>query len=179
MQLTLSNYERVFGAKLCSVETMELKGYELVEQLFADSSGFGQDDEMALSVNQFERRTKELLREHGTLTAKITGQGMFQVYVGFFKKTGNKVAKTIASNVLLIDKGDDKRIVRLYDTDIITENGDGTITLNTGGYNTMTTSKRMNEFSSAYVYRKNWEMYAGDTKFNSDNTITVDGWLRG
>jgi len=81
--------------------------------------------------------------------------------------------------VLLIDRGDGKRIVRLYDTDIITENGDGTITLNTGGFETMTTSKRMNEFSSAYVNRKNWEMYANGQKFNSDNTITVDGWLRG
>src|ERR1700677_2804540 len=106
MNITLSNYEKVFGAKTSSIETMELKGYELVEELFADSSGFGQDDEMALSVNQFEARTKELLKEHGSLTAKITGQGMFQVYVGFFKKTGKKVSKTIASNVLLIDRGD-------------------------------------------------------------------------
>lgn len=179
MNLTLSNYTRVFGASASTIETMELKGYELVEEVFADSSGFGQDDEYALSVSQFEQRTKELLREHGTLTAKITGQGMFQVYVGFFKKTGAKISKTIASNVLLIDRGDGKRIIRLYDTNIITENGDGTITLNTGGFNTMTTSKRMNEFSSAYVYRKNWEMYAGSTKFNDDNTITIDGHLRG
>lgn len=179
MNINLSNYQKVFGAKASSVETMELKGYTLIEEVFADSSGFGQDDEAALSVSQFERRTQELLREHGPLTAKITGQGMFQVYVGFFKKTGNKVSKTIASNVLLIDRGDGKRVVRLYDTDIITENGDGTITLNTGGFDTMTTSKRMNEFSSAYVNRKNWEMYANGQKFNSDNTITVEGHLRG
>lgn len=175
MKITATTLNKVFGAKASSVETMELLGYQLIEELFADSSGFGQDSEPALSVNQFERRIAELVKEHGTLTAKITGQGMFQVYVGLFKKTGEKPrAKKIASNVLLIDG---KR-VRLYDTDIITDNGDGTITLNTGGFDTMTTSKRMNEFSSAYVYRKNWEMYANGEKFDG-NTITVDGHLRG
>lgn len=174
MRITATTLDKVFGAKACSVETMELLGYELVEELFADSSGFGQDDEPALSVNQFERRIAELVREHGTLTAKITGQGMFQVYVGLFKKGGVKRARALASNVWLIDNNR----VRLYDTDIITDNGNGTITLNTGGFNTMTTSKRMNEFSSAHVYRKNWEMFANGQKFDG-NTITIDGHLRG
>lgn len=174
MKITATTLNKVFGAKPSSVDTMELLGYELIEELFADSSGFGQDSEPALSVNQFERRIAELVKEHGTLTAKITQAGMFQVYVGLFKKTGEKRAKKIASNVYLIDG---KR-VRLYDTDIITDNGDGTITLNTGGFATMTTSKRMNEFSSAHIYRKNWEMYANGEKFDG-NTITVDGFLRG
>lgn len=179
MKINQTNWSKVFRAKACSVDTMQLLGFELVEELFADSSGFGQDNEPALSIDQFERRIQELVQEHGTLTAKITGQGMFQVYVGLFKKTGNKQAKTIASNTYLIDRGDGKRVIRLYETDIITDNGDGTITLNTGGYNTTTTSKRMNEFSSAHVYRKNWEMYANGTKFNDDDTVTVDGWIRG
>lgn len=174
MRITINTLDKVFKAKMCSIDTMELLGYELIDELFADSSGFGQDNEPALSVNQFERRIAELVREHGTLTAKITQAGMFQVYVGLFKKTGTKRAKLLASNVYLID---DNR-VRLYDTDIITDNGDGTITLNTGGFNTMTTSKRMNEFSSAHVYRKNWEMYANGEKFEG-NKITVDGHLRG
>lgn len=179
MRITATTLDKVFRADTCSTETMQLLGYELVEELFADSSGFGRDDEPALSVNQFERRIAELVAEHGTLTAKITNAGMFQVYVGLFKKTGHKIAKKIASNVLLIDRGDGKRVIRLYDTDIITENGNGTITLNTGGFNTMTTSKRMNEFSNAYVCRRNWEMYANGHKFSADNTVTIDGQIRG
>jgi hypothetical protein len=147
MRINNNNWQKVFGAKPCSIDTMELLGYELVEELFADSSGFGQDNEMALSVNQFEKRVKELVNEHGTLTAKITGQGMFQVYVGLFKKTGTVHARKIASNVLYINK-DGKKSIRLYDTDILTDNGDGTLTVNNGGFATRTTHKRINEFSN-------------------------------
>jgi hypothetical protein len=179
MRINASNWQKVFKAQPCSTELMELLGFEEVASLFVDSSGFGQDNEPALTVTQFERQVKELVKEHGTLTAKITGQGMFQVYVGLFKKTGTPQAKRIASNTYLIDRNDGKRIVRLYDTDIITDNGNGTITLNSGGYNTNTTSKRMNEFSSAMVNRKNWEFYANGTKFDDNNTVTIDGHLRG
>ena len=167
----------MFGAKPCSQETMELLGFEMVEELFADSSGFGRDDEMALSVNQFERRLQELLKEHGPMTAKITNAGMFQVYVGLFKKTGDKRAKKIASNVLLIDDGDGKKRIRLYETDIVTDNGDGTLTINNGGYATQTTHKRINEFTSLNANAKNFETYIDGTNLNEQQTF--DGWLRG
>ena len=176
MTITSTTIENVFRAKACSVDTMELKGYTLIEELFADSSGFGRDDEMALSVNQFERRVKELVAEHGKLTAKITGQGMFQVYVGLFKKTGPAISKTIASNVLLIDRGDGKRVVRLYETDILTENGDGTLTVNNGGYATRTTHKRINEFSSLYANSRAFETYINGTNLAECNTY--EGSLR-
>lgn len=170
MNINVNNWQRVFGAKACSVDTMELLGYELIEEVFADSSGFGQDDEPALSVNKFERRVQELVREHGSLTAKITGQGMFQVYVGFFKKTGTKQARKIASNVYLIDRGNGKRSVRLYETDILTENGDGTLTVDNGGYATRTTHKRINEFSTLYASSKQFETYINGVKL-SDQTV--------
>lgn len=174
MRINSSNWEKVFKAKTCSIETMELLGYELVEELFADSSGFGQDNEPALSINQFERRVKELVNEHGTLTAKITNYGMFQAYVGLFKKTGTPQAKKIASNVLLINK-DGKRIVRLYETDILTENGDGTITVDNGGFATRTTHKRINEFSSLHASSKQFETYINGTKLDEQNKF--EGWL--
>lgn len=169
MRINSSNWRRVFKAKECSIETMELLGYELVEELFADSSGFGCDDEPALSVTQFERRVQELVQEHGTLTAKITGVGQFQAYVGFFKKTGTAQAKRIASNVLLIDKGNGKRIIRLYETDILTDNGDGTITVENGGYATRTTHKHINEFSNLYANAKDFETYINGTKLDFNN----------
>jgi hypothetical protein len=174
MNITIDNWQKVFGAKACSTDTMQLLGYELVEELFTDSSGFGADDEMALSVSQFERKIKELLQAHGKLTAKITGVGQFQVYVGLFKKTGKPSARRIASNVLLIEK-DGKRIVRLYETDILTDNGNGTITVNNGGYATRTTHKRINEFSSLHATSKQFETYINGVKLSEQNTF--DGWL--
>ena len=170
MRININNWQKVFKAQPCSVDTMELLGYELIQELFADSSGFGQDDEMALSVNQFERRIKELVSLHGTLTAKITNAGMFQVYVGLFKKTGTVNARKIASNVLLIKK-DNKRIVRLYETDILTDNGNGTITVNNGGYATRTTHKRINEFSDLYASSKQYETYINGTKLSEQQVF--------
>lgn len=171
MRITANSLDNVFRAKACSIETMELKGYELIEELFADSSGFGQDSEPALSVNQFERRIGQLVNEHGTLTAKITNHGMFQVYVGLFKKTCKSKAKTIASNVLLVEKEDGKRAIRLYETDIVTDNGDGTLTVDNGGYSTMTTHKRINEFSSLHASRKNWETYVNGINLNEQQVF--------
>ena len=175
MRITSNNWDKVFKAQPCSIETMELLGYELIDELFADSSGFGQDDELALSVSQFERRVQQLVKEHGTLTAKITGQGMFQVYVGLFKKTGKPAAKRIASNVHLITDNDGLRRVRLYETDILSENSDGTLTVDNGGYATRTTHKRINEFSNLYASSKKFETYINGVNLNEQNTF--DGKL--
>jgi hypothetical protein len=152
---------------------MELKGYKLIEELFVDSSGFGSPDELALTREQFEKKLLELLDQHGQLNATITGVGQFQVYVGLFKKEGVKKSKIVAPNTLEIIDGD-KKIIRLYDTNIITFLKDGKIILNTGGFNTRTTSARMNEFlNKGFVYRKNWEMvYSnGGKNYKFENDI--------
>lgn len=181
MKITQDTIAKVYKAQPIGRDTAELLGYELVDELFVDSSGFGQDGEAALTTGQLEQRLKHLLAEHGTLHAFITGAGMFQVYIGLFTKTGQKRAKRLSRNVLLIDRDDGRRVVRLYDTDIATDNGDGTLTLNTGGYNTVTTSKWLNRLTDVSVYRKNWVMHVGsygqdDPEFVND-TITVKGAL--
>ena len=135
----MNNWQDVFKAKHSTVETMQLQGYELIEELFVDSSGFGIESEPALTVDSFENKIQSLLNEYGKLTAKITMAGQFQVYVGLFKKTGKKMSTRVANNTLLIDYGNGKRAIRLHDTDIITENGDGTITIDNGGWATRTT----------------------------------------
>lgn len=177
MKITNDTLSKVYQAKPIGRDTAELLGYELVDELFVDSSGFGQDGEAALTTGQLEQRLKHLLAEHGTLHAFITGAGMFQVYVGLFTKTGQKRAKRLSANVLLIDQPDGRRVVRLYDTDIVTDNGDGTLTLNTGGYNTRTTGKWLNRLTNAYVYRQNWQMYANGKPFQDNDHITVKGAL--
>lgn len=58
------------------------------------------------------------------------------------------------------DNGDWR--VRYHATDVISYNAKtGKYTLNTGGWNTMTTSKRMTDHlpTGYYVYRRNWIMY--------------------
>ena len=55
-------------------------GYRLINQYFCDSSGFGQDDEPALSINQFMGKIKV-----GHAYALIEC-GQFQAYVGEFVK---------------------------------------------------------------------------------------------
>jgi len=56
------------------------KGWEIEEELFCDASGFGQEDEPALTVRQF---VNKLDAAHGY---GITDRGQFQLYIGVFTK---------------------------------------------------------------------------------------------
>lgn len=99
MYITKSTINKVYKSKAVSVETMEIKGYELVKELFVDSSGLGQEDEPALTKSQFQKEVNALLDAHYKLYATITRQGQFQVYIGLFKKGKKKVpCKVIANN---------------------------------------------------------------------------------
>ena len=60
------------------------KGWELVEEHFVDKSGFGRDDEPALSISQF---LMKLSIGHGYA---LIEEGQFQVFVGEFVKNGKK-----------------------------------------------------------------------------------------
>ena len=65
------------------------EGWTLADTHFVDSSGLGQDDEPALSVEQFldliESRMSDPDRPH-TIGWGITEAGQFQVYVGEFHR---------------------------------------------------------------------------------------------
>lgn len=161
MKLTLSNINKVYRAKKCSVETMEAKGYTLIENLFVDSSGFGQPDEPACTQNQFIQKLTEIINTHGAVHATLTGVGQFQVYVGLFKKTGKSICKRIANNTLEITYPD-RKVIRLHETDIVTFRGDKII-LNNGGWETTTTKARMNEYIHPYyVFQKKYEWFVHD-----------------
>lgn len=75
----------LFKAK--DITGMDFAGdeFEEVETLFCDSSGFGSDHEPALTEKQAKNKVQELMDEHGTLFAGITGIGQFQVYVTLYK----------------------------------------------------------------------------------------------
>ena len=143
---------------------MELRGYELVENLFVDNSRMGADNEPALTVSQFEKRVAELLKEYGALIAKITSEGQFQVYVGLFRKIGISKTKKIGNNTYRIDMPDGYAI-RLHDTNVLTFQGDNVI-LNDGSYSTVTTKARMNEYlpDQYRIIQRNFHWYIFNSK---------------
>lgn len=158
MKITINDLEKIYRSEKCSIDTMTLKGYELVEELFVDNSGFGTEDELALTQKQFEKRVKELLEKYGVLYSTITAAGQFQIYIGLFIKKGKKLSKRIAKNVLRIDQKDGY-IIRLYDTNIL-EYKNGVYTLNSGGFRTNTTKKWVNRFfDKGYVFQKDFEWF--------------------
>lgn len=179
MKITYNNINDIFGAKECSIESMQLKGYELVEEYFVDSSGFGLDDEPALTREQFVNKLTELLtREEYTngLTAKITNVGQFQVYVGLFKRTGKSKMRKIANNTYKIDTERGYKI-RLHDTDIIeaiAHRGGMVYRLDSGGWHSKTTKERLDRYISDFgagLYQKNWNWYILDNENRDSEPI--------
>ena len=56
-----------------------------IDTLFVDISGFGRDDEPALSFRQVPERMAELVAEHGPLLLGFVEFGQFQGYLGVWK----------------------------------------------------------------------------------------------
>jgi len=160
MKISIGNIQDVFRSKKASVETMELKGYKLVKNLFVDNSGFGASNEPALTKSQFIIELEQILKQHQTVYTTITDEGQFQIYLGVFLRRGKPTnVKKIAKNTLEIIK-DNVRIIRYYDTNILTFKNN-TITLNSGGWETSSTKRRINEHlpSDVYIFTKNYEWF--------------------
>lgn len=158
MKITINNIDDVFKSKLVSVETMQLKGYKLLEELFVDSSGFGAEDEPAYTIDAFKNRLIEILKDHPVIYTTITNAGQFQVYVGIFLKDSNlSNSRIIAGNTLLIDN----KIIRYYDTNILEQLPDNKIKVDNGGYSTRSTNDRLNKYlPDCYrVFNKNGQAY--------------------
>ena len=162
MKITKNNLQDVFKAKQIDIETMELKGYTLITNFFVDSSGFGADDEPALTVAKFKVKLAQLVDKFpNCLHATITSQGQFQVYIGLFAKTGEKKAFKVANNTLKI-MTDTGYKIRLHNTDIL-ECKPNCIILNSGGWKTSTTKQRLNKYIPCHlgisVSQKDFEWY--------------------
>lgn len=71
--------------KLPVVSGTEINGYEYIQNYFVDSSGFGQEDECALTFPTFIKQIK-VGYAYG-----ITSYGQFQVNIGEFKPNKEKV----------------------------------------------------------------------------------------
>ena len=164
MRITKSNIEDIFKAKQYSIETLKLKGYELIETLFVDNSGWGSESEPALTPARLIEKIDNLLNDYPKgFYAFLTGVGQFQVYLSIFKKIKRSESgvKLVAPNTLRIENQNGYTI-RLYNTDILTVNLlNNTLVLFSGGYNTHTTRARIREFlpSGLSFYQNKGEWY--------------------
>lgn len=87
----------------------------------------------------------------------------------------NKDSKKLANNTYLV-RTSDGFAVKLHDTNIVTINKDGTYTLNSGGWLSMTTKARMNEFAPVSISQSKGVWYLRDGSLYSDGmTVNTDG----
>lgn len=73
------------------------------------------------------------------------------------------------------ENGEDIEVV-LHDTAIVTAHPDGTFTLNTGGWQTITTKRRINEFSPAQIFQHKWNWYIGNSDTPFENGMRVNAF---
>jgi len=90
------------------------------------------------------------------------------------KGRGYKIgSRTIKNNTEVIDRGD-HIAVRLHRTDVVKVYPDGTYQLYAGGWHTVTTKQRINEFSPANVYQQDWCWYVNNNDTLFEEGIRVD-----
>jgi hypothetical protein len=102
MKITKDNIQNVFNSQLLPTRKRPLdileKNYTQQENLFCDSSGFGQPDELALTQKQLVEKIEELVSEYGTIYTYITDIGQFQVYIGVYTKNTEQIKKQDQEN---------------------------------------------------------------------------------
>jgi len=69
----------------------------------------------------------------------------------------NRDRRKIGNNLWGFIRTDGAVAIMLHSTYIVILYPDGTAMVNSGGYRTHTTKKRINQFSPIKVYQKNWE----------------------
>ena len=73
--------------------TYKPKGWKKVEDLFCDASGFGSENEPALTIRALKAKMLEYLDKPETYGYGILECGQFQCYVGVYKKVEKKGEK--------------------------------------------------------------------------------------
>jgi hypothetical protein len=89
-------------------------------------------------------------------------------YQDALHKLGNRVSRVIDNNTTLHKCSDGAIAVRLYQTDVVTFWPDGEIKLDSGGYRTVATKERINEYAPAacHITQCNGRWYLGNVGTN-------------
>jgi len=95
----------------------------------------------------------------------------------------DKLAQTrkrkLGNNTYLVIRDDDGYGIRLHDTEVVIHYKDR-IVLNSGGYKTLTTKSRMNDYSTHTIYQKNHVWYVdNEIPFEDGITLYNNGTIKG
>ena len=74
----------------------------------------------------------------------------------------NRESKKVGNNTYLVRVSPDAIGVRLHNTVVVTIHSNGTYTLNSGGWRTVTTKDRINAYSPVRVNQRKYEWFVGD-----------------
>lgn len=86
-------------------------------------------------------------------------------------------SKFVARNTLRIKYKDGSEAIRLHDTDVVTFLPSGEVQLNSGGWRTVTTKERINQFANTRMYQEKGVWYVGGSVFY-DNMVLKNGKAR-
>lgn len=94
--------------------------------------------------------------------------------------------KIIDSNTIEYNRADGSKVIRFHLTDIIVFNPDGSVTLNSGGWQTVTTKDRLNKYSGFGIFQDKGVWYVSknhtwskDIVFADSITLWPDGRVEG
>lgn len=83
----------------------------------------------------------------------------------------NKNSRKIGNNTYAEIEYDKSVSIRLHGTSVVRFYPNGLVKLNSGGYHTHTTKKRINQYSPVRVYQKNFEWFLSDGTPFEDNIL--------
>lgn len=81
--------------------------------------------------------------------------------------------KKLGNNTYLVRIDAESIGVQLHNTVVVTIHKDGTYTLNSGGWRTVTTKNRINEYCPVRVNQRKYEWYVGDEDIPFKDGIRV------
>ena len=71
----------------------------------------------------------------------------------------NKTSRKVGNNTYAEILSDDTVAIKLHSTYVVKIRADGTYTLNSGGWQTVTTKDRINQYSPVRVYQRKFQWY--------------------
>jgi hypothetical protein len=83
----------------------------------------------------------------------------------------NRGQRKIGNNTYAYIEHDGSVAIELHGTKVVTIYPNGLYKLNSGGYQTHTTKKRINQYSPVRVYQKNFEWFLSDGTPFEDNIL--------
>jgi hypothetical protein len=89
----------------------------------------------------------------------------------------NRGERKVGNNTYAYILLDGSVAIELHGTKVVTIHPDDSVTLNSGGYHTSTTKKRINQYSPVRVYQKNYEWFLSDGTPFEDRMIVTPDWV--